>query len=309
MSEEASAHAGSTEGSAATPDLDLQSAREIIRQQSEEIAHLQGRLEGERLAEELRDAFLLVASAGIVSKPASHPGLLEMIVQVAAHVISARAASLALIERETQELTFEVALGQQAEELKKLRVPLGHGIAGLVAVSGQPMAVSSAQQDPRHASDIARAVGYQPQSILCVPLVYNDEVIGVLELLDKLGAPSFSPSDIEVLGLFANQAAIAIEESRVQQNLAELVVQVLGSLGDIPNHDVQSLQHRVRTYLSRLQDDTLYRQTLDLAGQVQAIAKLGENELRACKAILQVFADFFGSRGELLDSFASMGLR
>src|SRR5206468_5403043 len=117
----------------------------------------------------------------------THSRLLEMIVQTAAQVISARAASLFLINRQTQELVFEVALGQKAEDVKKFTVPLGHGIAGLVAVSGQPIAVSDASKDPRQAADIARSVGYVPQTILCVPLFYNDQIIGVLELLDKEG--------------------------------------------------------------------------------------------------------------------------
>src|SRR5207245_1557500 len=117
------------------------------------------------------------------------------------------------INEETHELIFEVALGQKAQEVKKFAIPLGHGIAGLVAVSGQPMAISDAQRDPRQASDIARSVGYVPQSILCVPLFYNDQIIGVLELLDKADASSFTAADMETLGLFANQAAVAIEQS------------------------------------------------------------------------------------------------
>jgi sigma-B regulation protein RsbU (phosphoserine phosphatase) len=61
-----------------------------------------------------------------------------MIVETAARVISARAGSLFLIDAEKQELTFEVALGEKAQQVKELRVPMGDGIAGLVAAMGQP---------------------------------------------------------------------------------------------------------------------------------------------------------------------------
>jgi len=64
----------------------------------------------------------------VIAEPMSHSRLLEMIVETAAQVISAEAASLFLIDQESQELIFEVALGQKADEVKHFRVPLGHGI-------------------------------------------------------------------------------------------------------------------------------------------------------------------------------------
>src|SRR5215207_8419633 len=174
-------------------------AQETIARQAEEIERLKRRLTDERFAEDLREALVLATAAGTIASPMTHLRLLDMIVETAAHMISARAAALFLIDEETQELIFEVALGSKAEEVKKFRVPLGYGIAGLVAVSGQPMAISNAENDPRQAADIAQSVGYAPQSILCVPLFYEDQVIGVLELLDKEGAPSSSASDMEDL--------------------------------------------------------------------------------------------------------------
>ena len=61
-------------------------------------------------------------------------------------------------------------------------------------------------------------MGYTPGTILCVPLIHNEVVIGVLELLDREGAPSYSAADMATSGLFANQAAVAIEQSRNQQD-------------------------------------------------------------------------------------------
>ena len=185
--------------------------QEELARAREEISGLRRRLADERSAEELRDALTLAAAAGAIASPVEHSRLLEMIVETAARVIPSRAASLFLIDEETEELVFEVALGSKADEVRKFRVPLGHGIAGLVAVSGQPMAVSDAAKDPRQAADIAESVGYAPESILCVPLFYEEEITGVLELLDREGAPSYGPADMATLGLFANQAAVAIE--------------------------------------------------------------------------------------------------
>jgi GAF domain-containing protein len=283
----------------------LARAQETIARQAEEVGRIKRRLADERLAEDLRDALTLAAAAGTIASPVTHSRLLEMIVETAAHAIFARAAALFLIDEEAQELVFEVALGGKAEEVKKFRVPLGHGIAGLVAVSGQPMAISDAETDPRQAADIARSVGYTPQSILCVPLFYHDQIIGVLELLDKEGAPSFSATDMEDLGLFANQAAIAIEQSRTNRNLAALLGEMLETIGGANEGQGQGLQERARAFAERLKEDATFGRALDLAGLVQEIAHQGENELEGCQAILRGFAEYLRSRpepiGELVD--------
>ena len=277
------------------PD-DLGSAQTVIEEQAAEIARLRGRLAQDGFADDLRAALRLATTAGTIAAPTTHARLLEMIVETAAHVISAKAGALFLIDEETEELVFEVALGQKAAEVKRFRVPLGHGIAGRVAVTGQAMAVANAQNDPRQAADIARSVGYAPESVLCVPLFYNDGVIGVLELLDKAGAASFGPRDIEVLSLFANQAAVAIEQSRSQQSVAALLGEVLGSLPGLSEPQRHDLRGRARAFEDDLRQGAGQQQALELARLVREIVGRGENEGRACRTLLQGFADYLRAR-------------
>jgi signal transduction protein with GAF and PtsI domain len=175
-------------------DAEGRAKEEALARAQEEISRLERRLSDERFAEELKDALTLAAAAGQISAPVTHSRLLEMIVETAASVIPSRAASLFLIDQETEELIFEVALGPEAEEVRKFRVPLGRGIAGLVAVSGQPMAISDASSDPRQAADIAKSVGYTPGTILCVPLIHNEVVIGVLETPTATAPPAQASS-------------------------------------------------------------------------------------------------------------------
>lgn len=274
----------------------LAEARETITRQAAEIERLQQQMADARFAEELRQALILSATAGTISAPVTHSRLLEMIVETAAYVISARAGALFLLDEEAQELVFEVALGQKAEEVKKFRVPLGHGIAGLVAVSGQPMAISDAKRDARQASDIAQKVSYTPDSILCVPLLYDDQVIGVLELLDKEGAPSFSPDDMEALWLFANQAAVAIEQSRTRHQLSEFLRQTLSGISGLPESQKQWLQERGRAFAAHVEEESdEYQQALALARLVQGIVRQGEHQAGLCRTILQACADYAGS--------------
>lgn len=274
----------------------LAEARAMIARQAEELERLRRRLGEERLAEELRDALSLAGTAAVIAAPVSHTRLLELIVETAAAVIGARAGALFLIDEPAQELIFEVAIGPKAAEVKKFRVPLGHGIAGLVAVSGQPMAVSDASNDPRQAADIARDVGYAPGSILAVPLVAEERVIGVLELLDKEGAASFSPDDIATLGLFAQQAGVAVEQSGTRRRLAGLLGGVLGGPGDRAAAPAAGLEERAGAFADGVEADPTYEDALSLASLVQEIASQGDRERAACRALLEGFAGYLRTR-------------
>ncbi|MGA7670201.1 MAG: GAF domain-containing protein [Nitrolancea sp.] len=279
-------------------DEALTRAQSTIEEQRAEIDRLRRRLGEEQLADELRRVFTLAATTGIVAAPVAPTNLLRIIVQVAADVISARAGSLFLIDRDQQDLVFAVAIGPKAEEVEQFRVPLGHGVAGIVALTGQAMAVSDVQSDPRHASDISQSVGYLPQSLLCVPLFYGDEIIGVLELLDKEGdASSFGPTDIDHLGLFAGLAAVAIEQSRAHQNLGTLLGELL-----TPTDDGRGIQpdvaERVRGMIQSLEGDDAYRETLEIAHLIEEIAHQGESERAAVRAILRGFYEYLRAQRE-----------
>ncbi len=279
---------------------ELTRAQARMTEQSNEIERLRAQLAQRTLAQDIGEAVVLTASAGTIATPVSHDQLLRLIVETAAHVISAQSASLFLIDEEAQELVFEVALGPKAEEVQHHRVPLGHGIAGLVALSGQPMAVSDASQDPRQASDIAKAVGYVPESLLCVPLFYGDRVIGVLELLDKIDEQSFSVADLEALGLFANQAAVSIAQSRAHGNLGAL----LNDLLETHSKGEDDQQHVNRRHIQEIiertggDDATAFREAIELAELVQEIAWHGDRERLACKTLLRGFTDYLRSRPE-----------
>lgn len=281
-----------------TRDDELDRARE-------EISRLKRRLADESFAEELKEALTLAAAAGSIASPVEHSRLLEMIVETAAGVIPSRSAALFLIDEEAEELIFQVALGPEAEQVRELRVPIGHGVAGLVAASGQPMAVSDAGSDPRQAADIAKSVGYAPGTILCVPLFYDEEVIGVLELLDREGSSTYSAQDMATLGLFANQAAVAIEQSRAQDSVAALLKDALRPAGSAEDYRSLGLDERAEDFATGTEEDASHRRALELARLVGEISRRGEQEATACRTILQGFADYLRSRPE--DSDEMMG--
>jgi GAF domain-containing protein len=125
---------------------------------------------------------------------------------------------------------------------------------------------------------------------LAVPLQYEDRVIGVIELMDKHGADAFDANDIHALGLFAGQAAVAIEQSQAQQNLAALLRELLGSLsGPLTS---EALQQRVTQFAQQLEAEAPFRRSVELAQQVHEIAQYGQAESDACLAILRGFAAY-----------------
>lgn len=271
-------------------------AQATIARQVEEIQSLRQQLAAAQAAVELREVLSLAAVAGTITAPVTYTELLQLIVETAAHVISAEAASLFLVDEVTHELFFEVALGPNAEEVKRFRVPPGHGIAGLVAMTGQPMAVADASNDPRTAMDIAQSINHTPDSILCVPLISNDEVLGVLELLDKRGTPTFTPWDMQVLGFFAKQAAVTIQQSQARRDMVALVCEAMVALGAVADVHAEQVRKPARVLAETLEQDGLHRHALGLAELVREIAKEGEGELAACHAILHSFADYLRLR-------------
>jgi GAF domain-containing protein len=263
-------------------------AATIARQQAE-IERLQRRVAEERFAQDLRDALTLAATVGKIGAPVRHERLLEMILAAAVDIIGAHAASLFLVDAQRQNLVFEFALGDKADEVKKSQVPLGQDVAGLVALTGQPMAISERAEDSPDAADSAK-------NILCVPLFVQGEVIGVLELLDKEGAATFDTADMETLGLFAHQAAVAIEQSRTQSSMGALVAELINSMEGLREHERQGLTDRAHEFTAGLGQHSSYLNALELAQLVHEIVQHGDRATETCKGILSSFAQFLGSR-------------
>ena len=205
-----------------TAQDELELAKEHIATLEGEITRLQAELADNHAASELRTLLAQLGAVGALGAPDEHNEILEHIVQTAMHVLQAQAGSLYLVDENAGDLVFEVAMGENAAPLRGQRLPLGQGIAGWVAVSGQALSVSDVQQDPLWADDVARSVGYVPRTMLAMPLYLRDNVIGVLQLLDKNGGEPFSAADIATLSMFAQQAAITIEHSRSMYSLSAL---------------------------------------------------------------------------------------
>jgi GAF domain-containing protein len=284
----------------------LARAQMTIAQQAEEIQQLRRQIANADYTQGMHRALKIATLTGTIASPITHARLLEMIVETATKVIAAEASALFLLNDETQELTCEVVLGGGGPELKTFRLPLGHGIVGYVAATQQPLSIADAEHDPRRATNISEDLGFTPRTILCVPMFHNDRITGVLELCDKSDQASFTLEDTETLGWFANLAAVTIEMSRTQGNMESLMVEMLESTGDISNEQKQKMWQDAQRLSQHLQEDALWRQTIDLALLVQEIAYQGESELKACQSILRSFVTYLRSRPQPSDMWGTM---
>jgi len=156
--------------------------------------------------------------------------LLRSIVDATVTLFQAHAASIALFDPATGRLVFRVAAGEQGQGVVGLSILPDQGLAGYVFSTGQALALSDVASDPRFGRSVAESTAYIPRSIVAVPLVDEDRTIGVLEVLDKRDSSAFSLRDVELAGVFARQAAIAISASRVERDTATLLTRVLREL-------------------------------------------------------------------------------
>ena len=150
-------------------------------------------------------------AAGVLGSEHGHRELLRSIVEVARAIFHARASSIFLLDEERDELVFEAISGEGSESLVGTRFPSSTGIAGWVLVTRQPLVIEDVNQDPRFAKDAAEATGYVPKGIMAVPLLHEERALGVLEVLDRPARPGAALEEVDLLGLFAGQAAIALD--------------------------------------------------------------------------------------------------
>jgi len=157
------------------------------------------------------DGFRAAVAAGVMGVDDAYRALLQSVVDVARSIFGAQAASIFLLDEEADELVFEAVAGKGERSLIGLRIPSSTGIAGWTLVTRQPLVIEDLTQDPRHAREVAERSGYVPKGIMSVPLLADERALGVLQVLDRPKRPDFSLQEMELLGLFANQAAIALD--------------------------------------------------------------------------------------------------
>lgn len=158
----------------------------------------------------MSDRLHAAVAAGVLPAEEEFAALLRSIVVVARSIFGARGSSIFLHDTETDELVFAAVAAEEEQGLVGTRMSASKGVAGWVLQSGTPLVLEDVQNDPRFARDVAEGTGYVPHGLMAVPLMHDEAVLGVLQVLDRPERSTFSLKEMELLGLFASQAAIAL---------------------------------------------------------------------------------------------------
>ena len=136
--------------------------------------------------------------------------LLQSIVDVARAIFGAAASSVFLYDEEAGDLIFQAVSGAGEGELVGRRFPAEGGIAGWVLATGEPIVVDNLASNPAFNRGLAESTRYVPDSMMAAPLVHGGRVLGVLEVLDPVAQARSSLNELDLLALFARQAAAAL---------------------------------------------------------------------------------------------------
>ena len=235
-----------------------------------------------RIEDKVERLALLSHLSQILNSTLDHKEIRRRAMEAATQLMKAEVGSLLLVDEEERQLYFEVALGDREKEIKTIFLNFGEGIAGWVAQHGKPLIVNAPGKDRRFFKGVDERTEFKPRNIICVPVKVKKKIIGVLEAINKKGKRGFDKEDLSLLTSLADQVAIALDNSRLYQELEEMFFQTADSLADaIEQRDPYTGGHTQRVTLysqaiaKYLQLKPLERKWLKITSVLHDIGKIG----------------------------------
>ena len=189
-----------------------------IRRRNEIICNRQTVLSLRRKVEVLQTLNEVVQAINSSLKPKE---ILNTIMEKAADLIKAEGWSVLLTDAKTNELVFEAASGKAGKKLLGMRLKIGQGVAGWVARYGKSLIVPDVAKDPRFYSGVDEKTKFTTKSVLCVPMRSRDRVIGVVEVVNKIGGDQFTQDDYEIFENVVAHLTIALEKAQMYRKMEE----------------------------------------------------------------------------------------
>ncbi len=174
-------------------------------------------------------ALELFSIAGTLNSTPDLDFLLQKIGTAAEQLTGSEASSIMLVTDDKKHLFFRIASGEKAKALKTMTLPIGQGIAGHVAQSRRPELVNDTRADPRFAGKFDEASGFVTRSLLCVPMLFRGELVGVVEVLNK-SAGEYTEAHVGLLTSLAGLASVAVTNAKImaeQKNFFSHVLEIL----------------------------------------------------------------------------------
>jgi len=200
--------------------------------------------------------------------------LLESIMDSAKIVLKAEASSLMLIDRKTNELTFNIISGEKERDLKEIRIPMGVGIAGIVAETCKPLVVNDAQNDERVYKQADEKINFKTHNLIATPLMVRNRIIGVIEVINSIGREEFTEKDLELFNTFSEQAALAIHNRELIDSLKDINRELKKKV-----HELSSLHEIGKVLMSTLNEKDLF----------DSIVRIIADEMQADRVSIMIY--------------------
>ena len=170
------------------------------------------------LKQRVKDLSSLIKVSIIINSALDLDELIQLVLEKAQTVMNAEASSVLLVNEEKNLLECKVALGVVGEQVSKtIHLKKGQGVAGWVWKNEKALIVPDVSRDERFFSQIDKASGFTTKSILAVPLMARDRIIGVAEVINRIDGKEFNKNDLELFSTFCRQVALALENVRMHQ--------------------------------------------------------------------------------------------
>lgn len=231
----------------------------------------------------------LITVSEAVSSSLDLPSVLNTVMEQVKKVMKTAGSSLMLRDRDTGNLIFSAVTGAKKEKMKNIIIPRGKGIAGWIAEHNRPCIVNDVSSDPRFYQNADEKSSFVTKQIIGVPMNLKDDVIGVVEAVNKLDGSSFGSGDLSLFSAMARLSAVAIQNARYYGELRELFLSSIRTLSKaIETKDPYTQGHseRVTLYSLMIANEMGLPEKIiedvQLAGILHDIGKIGidENILR-----------------------------
>jgi signal transduction histidine kinase len=228
--------------------------------------------------------------------------LLKTILRSAIHAVEGTAGALLLLDLTGQELIFSVVEGGGGPALEGQRMGRDQGLAGWVVAHREPMIVTDVQNDPRFYGRIPEMVAVKVESLIGAPLIVKGEPIGAVQVLNKAGGDQFDEDDLNLLTSFAAQSAIAIENTRLYQDLRREQDRLIAVEEQVRRRLARDLHDGPAQLLAALISDVDFAARLQERQPEKVPEELREVSSLAQKALRQVRTLMFDLRPVVLET-------
>jgi len=207
---------------------------------------------GDQLEEEIQltTIFDNISRASVtISSNLNLKALLGKVMSLTEELLNNEVSAVMLADPLKKELYWEVSRGDKSEFFEgKQTLPLGKGIAGNVALTGEAVLLNDVHQDPRWDASYDEKTGFRTRSMICVPIKFHDKILGIIEIINKKEG-DFTSRDLRVLEVLAAQTGAAIENATIHGQLEE-AFEELKVLDKAKERVINHLSHELKTPLA-----------------------------------------------------------